>query len=113
MRKRWLVFTDAAGEDREFSLTQSACQLGRGSGADIRLDSKKVSQLHATLLSKPEGVSLLDLDSTNGTFVNGKKVQRAELQDGDQVRLADITFRFREAEAAEDPVAAADTTQSM
>lgn len=82
----------AAGQD--IPLSAPVTLLGRGSEADIRLEDPGVSRRHAEihLGDVPE---IVDLNSTNGTVVDGRKVQRSVLSDGSVIRLGstDITFR--------------------
>jgi pSer/pThr/pTyr-binding forkhead associated (FHA) protein len=53
-----------------------------------------VSRYHAVLLAGPVHTSVEDLNSTNGVFVNGKRVSRQGLKDGDRVTLGRTHFRF-------------------
>ncbi|MDQ7006290.1 MAG: FHA domain-containing protein [Acidobacteriota bacterium] len=69
-----------------FPVTRSRVLIGRA--ADITLDDPRVSRRHASLEVYGSACVLLkDLDSTNGTFVNGRRVQSVELQDGDEIRV--------------------------
>ena len=61
--------------------------VGRGSNADIVLMEDMVSRKHATIGIAGVDVVLQDLGSTNGTFLNGEKIQRATLKDGDRVLI--------------------------
>lgn len=69
--------------------------IGR-EGSDVALIDPKVSRKHAEIgLYGPEAIVLRDLASTNGTFVNGKRVQdRIKLQHDDVVRVGDTALRF-------------------
>jgi len=55
---------------------------------------KWMSKDHAVVIVEPGQVVLTDPGSTNGSFVNGEKVSRAELQNGDELRLGESVFRF-------------------
>ena len=66
--------------------------FGRAPDNDVVLDNDTVSSHHATLESTPQGLSLTDLGSTNGTFVNGTRVQQAVVTQGDAVRLGGVTL---------------------
>jgi Protein of unknown function (DUF3662)/FHA domain len=68
--------------------------LGRSRECDIRVDDPNVSRRHAELLQEGATYWLVDLDSTNGTELNGKRVSRAKLADGDTITLGgtDVVF---------------------
>lgn len=62
--------------------------LGRATGADFIVDAALVSRLHCRLSALPNGqLEVCDLESTNGTFVNGKRVQMAHLASGDRLQV--------------------------
>jgi pSer/pThr/pTyr-binding forkhead associated (FHA) protein len=58
------------------------------------LPHEKVSKHHAVILPAKEGWEIQDLQSTNGVFVNGKRVERAELKDGDRVKIGPFEFYY-------------------
>ena len=64
--------------------------VGRATRADFVIDAALVSRLHCRLEADDERLSVVDLDSTNGTWVNGKRVERARLGDGDRLRVGRI-----------------------
>jgi pSer/pThr/pTyr-binding forkhead associated (FHA) protein len=75
---------------REETLTQPVIKVGKLSSSHLRLDDDTVSRMHAVIeVTGPGDVSIIDLGSTKGTFVNGQKVNKAKLQSGDQVVLGD------------------------
>jgi Protein of unknown function (DUF3662)/FHA domain len=81
--------------------------LGRGTDADIQINDPGVSRRHAEIRLMPEGpggirVVLVDLGSTNGTLVNGRRSTEAELVDGSTVRIGNTTMTLR---LADDPIA--------
>lgn len=59
--------------------------VGRGSDCDIRLSDATVSNHHANLVITASGTLLRDLRSSNGTFVNGKRIDEVEIHEGDEV----------------------------
>ena len=69
--------------------------VGRGAEADVQLTDTGVSRRHAELRVADGAVEVHDLGSTNGTFVNGRRVQTASLRDGDRVTVGttDLTVR--------------------
>jgi pSer/pThr/pTyr-binding forkhead associated (FHA) protein len=65
--------------------------LGRATGADFGLDGALVSRVHCRLTALADGgLEVRDLDSTNGTFVNGKRVQTAQLASGDRLQVGRV-----------------------
>jgi pSer/pThr/pTyr-binding forkhead associated (FHA) protein len=67
--------------------------LGRAARADFVLDVPLVSRFHCRFTGSAEGGLLLeDLASTNGTFVNDKKVERVTITQGDRVRVGRVEF---------------------
>ena len=62
--------------------------LGRATGADFIVDAALVSRVHCRLTALPGGqLEVRDLESTNGTFVNGKRVEVARLSSGDRLQV--------------------------
>ncbi len=79
--------------------------LGRGDSADVTIDNDGLSREHAKLVpSRDRVVHLVDLDSTNGTFVNGERIEMVQLRERDEVQLGpDVYGAFRYAQPGEDP----------
>jgi hypothetical protein len=96
---RLLVSGPAPGPDgarqRTYELTTPVTLLGRGTDCDLRLVDPGVSRHHAELRVEDGEVVLVDLGSTNGTFVNGQPVRRVLLTDGTRVTLGRTTLVFR------------------
>lgn len=78
---------------RVFRLTIPRVVLGR-SGSDIVVDDPEVSRRHCVLEVSGTSAVLVDLETTNGTYVNGKKVQRHHLQHLSEFRIGSTTFMF-------------------
>lgn len=75
--------------------------IGRSEECDYQIASSRVSRTHAEI-SKSAGAYLLrDLGSTNGTFVNGQKIDQVRLNEGDLVVIADVELTYRTAHGAE------------
>ena len=64
--------------------------VGRAQGADIIVDAALVSRVHCRLEAGRDGVDVVDLSSTNGTFVNDKRIDRATLSTGDRLRVGRV-----------------------
>ncbi len=77
-------------------LAEEAVHIGRGIGADLHLDESSVSRRHAILVPRPSGARILDDRSSNGTFVNGSRVQQADLNNGDVIVLGRVVLRYLE-----------------
>jgi pSer/pThr/pTyr-binding forkhead associated (FHA) protein len=83
-----------------FAIGDGVTHIGRGYGADVRLDEHTVSSLHAIIVARPAGLRILDDRSTNGTIVNGRRVDEADLHDGDVVVLGRVVLTYRDLRAA-------------
>lgn len=94
-------------------LTTGSTLIGRSTKADLQLDDDGVSRRHAKLAIGDEGVvNLIDLDSTNGTFLNGARIDLAIVREGDRIQIGpDVTlrhlYRTRAELARKDPKARA------
>ncbi len=64
--------------------------------ADIRLDDHTVSARHAIVVVRADRLRILDDRSTNGTFVNGRRVEESALADGDVVTLGRVVLTYRD-----------------
>jgi hypothetical protein len=96
---RLLVSTAEPGQgaatQRTFPLTSPLTILGRGTDCDLRLVDQGVSRHHAEIRVEDGDVVLVDLGSTNGTFVDGQPIRRISLTDGTRVTLGRTTLVFR------------------
>src|SRR5216683_1526581 len=86
----------AGGEQHTYELQTPVTLLGRGTDCDLRLVDPGVSRHHAELRVENDQVVLVDLSSTNGTFVNGQPVRRVALIDGTHISLGRTTLIFRQ-----------------
>jgi pSer/pThr/pTyr-binding forkhead associated (FHA) protein len=89
-------------------LKNGVTHVGRGLSADIRLEDQRVSRRHAVITRNRAGTVLLDDRSAAGTFLNGERVERAELQDNDTIALGPVTLRYVEVAREPRPPAAGD-----
>ncbi len=90
-----LVLTAGAGQEAEFCLpTDRVLTIGRAAHADLWLPIKSVSRIHCVLAHDGETFVLSDARSENGTLVNGKPIECAELHDGDVIQLGHAQLVF-------------------
>jgi pSer/pThr/pTyr-binding forkhead associated (FHA) protein len=85
----------------EFPMSKRIMTIGRKSDNDIQLDSGIVSRHHAQVKMVGRHCQLLDLNSRNGTCVNGKPVQKVDLSDGDEIAIGDHKLTYVEAKQAD------------
>jgi len=79
---------------RVYALSYNTVSLGRASDADVYISDPSVSAHHARILNSSRGFEIEDLNSTNGTFVGGKRITRTHLRGGDRVMLGQVEFNF-------------------
>ena len=84
----WILEASDATAQVTFRIPAGSVKtIGRSPGAEFIVDAALVSRLHCQLTATADRLQVKDLDSTNGTFVNGKRVQSAELHDGDKLSV--------------------------
>ena len=89
-------YVEIQGAERtlHIRLDGEVMHIGRGLTADLRLDESSVSRRHAILVPRPGGARILDDRSANGTFVNGHRIQQADLCDGDVIVVGRVVLRY-------------------
>ncbi len=99
---------------REFPLTQEYVYIGRSPQNDIVINNPHLSRQHARLIRQKDVYLLEDLDSTNGTFVNDRRITHAVLlQPGDRIRLGpEVVLRFLGPEVELDPTVVAPVVEA-
>jgi len=102
----WILQSAALDENPfTFRLAPGAIKtVGRAPRADFILDAALVSRLHCRLTAGDRTVEVVDLSSTNGTFVNDKRVTSATLSSGDRLRVGRVELTIEKR-----PIAGADT----
>jgi pSer/pThr/pTyr-binding forkhead associated (FHA) protein len=77
------------GEEQVFRiLPGNARTLGRAAGADFIVDAALVSRVHCRVTALPSGeLEVTDLESTNGTYVNGTRIRQARVAPGDRIQI--------------------------
>ena len=88
----WILETnEQSGEPLTFRLPPGSVKtVGRSTGAEFIVEAALVSRLHCQLTATDDSVQVKDLRSTNGTFVNGKRVTAAELKEGDKLSIGRV-----------------------
>jgi hypothetical protein len=91
-----LTVTRGLGQGKVFNLNaETSISIGRAPSNDIPLNDSAVSGEHCRV--RPEGGNFVvhDLKSTNGTFVNEKRIERHRLSEGDEIRIGETCLRFK------------------
>jgi pSer/pThr/pTyr-binding forkhead associated (FHA) protein len=80
-------------EGLDLPLDRDWLVIGRGRGADLVIHEPTISRAHAAVGFRDGGFFVQDLGSTNGTFVNGSRRERAPLGDGDEIQMGRLHLR--------------------
>jgi pSer/pThr/pTyr-binding forkhead associated (FHA) protein len=88
----WILKTDEAADPPCLFriLPGSIKTVGRATGADFIVDAALVSRVHCRLTAGATELEVVDLESTNGTFVNGERAARATLRNGDRLGVGRV-----------------------
>lgn len=87
-----LVMFRSDGERRSFSMARDMTVIGRREDCDLRIPLGEVSRKHCRILRDGDSLKLEDLGSSNGTFLNGQRVQEAMLSPGDTIQVGPVVF---------------------
>jgi two-component system, cell cycle response regulator len=88
-----IVVAGRTSAGKMFKLDRPEMVIGRSADADIPLDDEGVSRRHAKIVARGDGtLQLVDLNSTNGTFSNGERVEAQALHDGDKIQIGSATI---------------------
>lgn len=94
-RQNWAWLRPRSGGGRSgFPLNRDRTVIGREVSCHVMLNDGSVSREHSAILKVAEGYYLRDLGSSNGTYVNGQRIQECLLQNGDQVAIGNVQFNF-------------------
>jgi hypothetical protein len=93
MRMNVRLVVEHGARRRVMNIESDEAVLGRGRGNTVRIPSAEVSRRHCRLLLRDGLVTVEDLDSVNGTFINGRRLREAEyLRPGDRLEVGPVTF---------------------
>ena len=81
-------------EGRRVEVGDEPLVIGRAPDCDIELAHQYVSKRHAEIRRSGDGFVVVDLESTNGTVLNGTRVAERQLADGDEIQIGTVTLRF-------------------
>ena len=88
------IYPTGPGMGTRYPLADSPLVLGRGSDCEIRINDHSVSRRHARIQPGADGYYAVDLQSTNGTYVNDVPASMYKLKDGDYLRIGNCIYRF-------------------
>jgi pSer/pThr/pTyr-binding forkhead associated (FHA) protein/tetratricopeptide (TPR) repeat protein len=89
-----LHFPEGTANFLDVELNEGEVSLGRGKNCNVILEDKKASRKHAIIRRSGAGFTLQDLESANGTFLNGVQVSEQELYGGDVIRIGNTEITF-------------------
>jgi diguanylate cyclase (GGDEF)-like protein len=88
------IYPTGPGMGTRYALADTPMVLGRGNDCDIRINDHSVSRRHARIQPGADGYYAVDLQSTNGTFVNDVPASICKMKDGDYLRVGNCIYRF-------------------
>ena len=91
----WLVSLGGADQGKDYRILKEKTTIGKAEDSDIVIQTDFVSRNHALLSYEDRKFILNDLQSTNHTFVNEKKISRRILKDDDLVKFGDALYKFK------------------
>src|SRR6478672_11912669 len=95
-----IIISEKGGAERKESFDKNEINVGRVQGNDLMLPKGNVSKHHARLLYRDGRFIVTDLKSTNGTYVNGRKIAQATIvREGDKIYVGDFVLRVEHSNA--------------
>jgi diguanylate cyclase (GGDEF)-like protein len=88
------IYPTGPGMGARYPLADTPMVIGRGNDCEIRINDHSVSRRHARIQPGADGYYAVDLQSTNGTFVNDVPASMCKLKDGDYLRVGNCIYRF-------------------
>src|SRR5579863_7281270 len=105
-----IIISEKGGAERREAFDKNEINVGRVQGNDLMLPKGNVSKHHARLLYRDSRFIVTDLKSTNGTYVNGRKISQATIvREGDKIYVGDFVLRLETAQQ----VPSVDSSQPM
>src|SRR5258708_21018240 len=104
-----IIISEKGGAECREALERNEVNVGRVQGNDLMLPKGNVSKHHARLLYRDGRFIVTDLKSTNGTYVNGRKISQATIvREGDKIYIGDFVLRLETGQGEAPPADAAD-----
>ena len=94
LRKCQLVVVEGPNRGKKFTLAKDLVKVGKRENNDLVITDTTVSRNHLEIVYTEDSFLLRDLESTNGTFINGTRVKEAYLAPGDLIKLGNTTLEF-------------------
>ncbi len=91
---------EGSDEVLAFELATSSATIGRGRAAAIRIEHASLSRIHCEVAQTPQGLRVRDLESRNGTFLDGERIQNGLLRPGQSLRCGQVTITYVDPNAA-------------
>ncbi len=88
------------GVEEKYALESPTVTLGRGLESDIRLKDIKASRRHCQIVKAGKGYQVVDLNSGNGTYINGVQIKQQPLNPGDKIQIGSTTITFHDGDGA-------------
>lgn len=95
VKPHFAVMAPGGEEKIAYVLTRNDVQVGRTLNNEFVVEHPSVSKRHARITAEASDFSLHDLNSINGTFINGRRIRSARLEDGCEVRFGSASFIYR------------------
>ena len=87
-----LVLFRSDGSQKIFPLQSNVTVIGRRHDCDLRIPLSQISRRQCKLSKKEQSIQIHDLNSRNGTYVNGSRVQESDMRPGDYIKIGPLTF---------------------
>src|SRR5882724_43159 len=101
MTAKIVIKNSESGDSFEFDLTRDETHIGRAADRnDVVLEASQVSRQHAIIKRNRQSFTLIDLNSANGTFMNGERIKEHALRNGDSFSISKFTVEFKDAAGA-------------
>lgn len=103
MEERFILKLEGGGHGFLLTLAEGVNDLGRSPECDLQIQHQSVSRTHARLMNTGESVWLDDLNSSKGTWVNGRRIEESvHLTVGDKVKFGEVEFKFLQEKSPRD-----------